>query len=442
MPHIVKSTILDAPTGAVWNVLRDFNGHDRWHPAVATSTIERAQSSDRIGCVRRFKLKDGSELREQLLALSDLEQTFSYCLLDTPISMFNYVAHVRLLPVTDGDRTFWHWEFVSRRGRPTRPRSPKWWASRSIRPASRRSAGISREPHEHGDKIMPVTVKTFATSGDAAAALSSERDARYLGGGTLVMRALNEGDLSVSTVVRATDRALTQIEFASSRITIGAGVTFARVLAERELAFLHPVAASIGGPAVRNMGTVGGNLFAPTPSAISRVALLALDATVAVQGGYGARDVPIEEFLAGRDRQQGALVLSRLLPASSRRGVSLSQDLAHQAERRVAGDARSPRSDQRRPHRRRAHLIWCDGGDAGSRQGGRTRDRRPRARCGKYRRRGRRRDRRHFARQRFVRQRLVSARGYRRPSAPPAHRSRNKKAIRKAHGQDRPAISS
>ena len=110
VPHIVKSTILDAPTGAVWNVLRDFNGHDRWHPAVATSTIERAQASDKIGCIRRFKLQDGSELREQLLALSDLEQTFSYCLLDTPIPMFNYVAHVRLLPVTDGDRTFWHWE--------------------------------------------------------------------------------------------------------------------------------------------------------------------------------------------------------------------------------------------------------------------------------------------------------------------------------------------
>ena len=46
MPHIVKSTILDAPTGTVWNVLRDFNGHDRWHPAVATSMIERAQASD------------------------------------------------------------------------------------------------------------------------------------------------------------------------------------------------------------------------------------------------------------------------------------------------------------------------------------------------------------------------------------------------------------
>jgi hypothetical protein len=110
VPHILKSTIIDAPTSVVWNVLRDFNGHDRWHPVVATSTIERAQASDKIGCVRRFRLKDGSELRELLLALSDLEQTFSYCLLDTPIPMFNYVAHVRLLPVTDGDRTFWHWE--------------------------------------------------------------------------------------------------------------------------------------------------------------------------------------------------------------------------------------------------------------------------------------------------------------------------------------------
>ncbi len=110
VPHIVKSTILDAPTARVWEALRDFNGHDRWHPAVATSQIERAHASDKIGCIRRFKLKDGSELREQLLALSDLEQTFSYCLLDTPIPMFNYVAHVRLLPVTDGDRTFWHWE--------------------------------------------------------------------------------------------------------------------------------------------------------------------------------------------------------------------------------------------------------------------------------------------------------------------------------------------
>ncbi len=110
MVKVVKSTVLDAPVEAVWNVLRDFNGHDRWHPIVTDSVIEKGQTSDRIGCVRRFHLADGSELREQLLTLSDADMAFSYCLLDTPVPLLNYVAHVRLAPVTDGDRTFWHWE--------------------------------------------------------------------------------------------------------------------------------------------------------------------------------------------------------------------------------------------------------------------------------------------------------------------------------------------
>ena len=157
---------------------------------------------------------------------------------------------------------------------------------------------------------MPVTVKTFASSGEAAAALASDRGARYLGGGTLVMRALNEGDVSIATVVRATDSGLTRLDISGARIVIGAGVTFARILAERDLAFLHAPARSIGGPAVRNMGTVGGNLFAPSPFGDFTVALLALDATVSVQGGLGARDMPIEEFLQSRDRQGGGLVLA------------------------------------------------------------------------------------------------------------------------------------
>jgi hypothetical protein len=110
MVKVVASTILAAPVEAVWEVIRDFNGHDRWHPAVADSAIERGQPSDKVGCVRRFHLADGSELREQLLTLSDIDMAFSYCLLDTPIPLLNYIAHVRLLPVTDDDHTFWRWE--------------------------------------------------------------------------------------------------------------------------------------------------------------------------------------------------------------------------------------------------------------------------------------------------------------------------------------------
>lgn len=110
MVKVVKSTVLPAPVEAVWDVLRDFNGHDRWHPIVRDSVIEKGWTSDRIGCVRRFHLQDGSELRELLLTLSDADMAFSYCLLDTPVPLLNYVAHVRLAPVTDGDMTFWHWE--------------------------------------------------------------------------------------------------------------------------------------------------------------------------------------------------------------------------------------------------------------------------------------------------------------------------------------------
>jgi hypothetical protein len=109
MVKIDKSTVVDAPVERVWAVLRDFNGHDQYHPAVRDSAIERGRPSDQVGCVRRFHLQDGSELRELLLTLSDADMAFSYCLLDTPVPLLNYVAHNRLVPVTDGDRTFWHW---------------------------------------------------------------------------------------------------------------------------------------------------------------------------------------------------------------------------------------------------------------------------------------------------------------------------------------------
>ncbi|WP_420392262.1 SRPBCC family protein [Acuticoccus sp.] len=107
---VLVSTVIDAPPEAVWEVVRDFNGHDAWTPAVTDSAMERGAPTDRVSGVRRFHLADGSELREQLLTLSDADMTLSYCLLDTPIPLFNYVAHVRLLPVTDGDMTFWQWQ--------------------------------------------------------------------------------------------------------------------------------------------------------------------------------------------------------------------------------------------------------------------------------------------------------------------------------------------
>jgi NADPH:quinone reductase len=109
MVRVRRSTVIDAPIDAVWGILRDFNGHERWHPAVAKSLIEDGRRADEIGCVRRFRLAQGGELREQLLRLSDHEHSFTYCILESPIALIDYVATVHLKPVTDGARTFWEW---------------------------------------------------------------------------------------------------------------------------------------------------------------------------------------------------------------------------------------------------------------------------------------------------------------------------------------------
>ena len=110
LQRVTRSTVIDAPIERVWAVLRDFNSHVEWHPVVAESFIEEGLPPDQVGCVRNFRLADGAELREQLLALSDRDYVSTYCILDSTIPLERYVATVRLKPVTDGNRTFWHWQ--------------------------------------------------------------------------------------------------------------------------------------------------------------------------------------------------------------------------------------------------------------------------------------------------------------------------------------------
>lgn len=155
---------------------------------------------------------------------------------------------------------------------------------------------------------MPVTVRTYASLGEAASALGSDREARFFGGGTLLMRAINEGNPPFRTLVRTTDSSLKEIRTAGTRVSVGAGVTMAEILQNRELDFLHPVARAVGGPAVRSMATIGGNLFAETPYGDLTAALLVLNATVGVHGGYAARELPLAELLAQRDRATPGVV--------------------------------------------------------------------------------------------------------------------------------------
>ena len=109
MIRVTRSAVIDAPIERVWAVLRDFNSHAAWHPAVAESTIEGGEPADQVGCIRNFSMRDGGRLREQLLALSDYEFSMTYNILESPMDLTGYIATLRLFPVTDGDGTFVEW---------------------------------------------------------------------------------------------------------------------------------------------------------------------------------------------------------------------------------------------------------------------------------------------------------------------------------------------
>ena len=110
LQRVIRSTIIDAPIERVWSVLRDFNSHDQWHDVVDASRIEGGRRSDQVGCIRSFTLKDGNAIREQLLTLSDPDHRSTYCIVEATVPLQRYVATVTLKKVTDGNRTFWHWE--------------------------------------------------------------------------------------------------------------------------------------------------------------------------------------------------------------------------------------------------------------------------------------------------------------------------------------------
>ena len=109
MTRVYRSSVIDAPIDKVWDRIRDFNALPSWHPAIADSQIEGGLASDQVGCIRSFNLKDGGNIREQLLTLSDAEHCCTYSILESPMPVENYVATLKLSEVTDGSRTFIEW---------------------------------------------------------------------------------------------------------------------------------------------------------------------------------------------------------------------------------------------------------------------------------------------------------------------------------------------
>jgi len=153
-----------------------------------------------------------------------------------------------------------------------------------------------------------LQIQSFEQFEQAAQAVGSNANTRYLGGGTLLMREVNEGTRQFDSLVTCVDSATREVVEEGDRVWIGASLTMADVLTDQKLSFLHEAAMSVGAPAIRNMATVGGNMFAPTPYGDFSVALLALAGEAVVVSASGSSNLSLEELFASRERGDRPMV--------------------------------------------------------------------------------------------------------------------------------------
>jgi CO/xanthine dehydrogenase FAD-binding subunit len=143
---------------------------------------------------------------------------------------------------------------------------------------------------------------------DALAAKAAHPEAVPIAGGTDVMVELNFARRRPAVLLDLTRvPELADWSLDGRAVRIGAGVTYARVLAElgRPLPGLAMAARTVGSPQIRNRGTVGGNLGSASPAGDCHPPLLAAGAEVELSSESGTRRIPVEAFFTGVKQHAG-----------------------------------------------------------------------------------------------------------------------------------------
>jgi carbon-monoxide dehydrogenase medium subunit len=123
-------------------------------------------------------------------------------------------------------------------------------------------------------------------------------------------------------------------------IRIGALTTHAELAASADLRndapALADAAAAVGDPAVRNRGTIGGNIAHADPASDLPTVLVALDARVVATGPKGERTIQADEFFTGimtTALAEDEILLAVHVPASGREQGSAYEKFSHPASR-------------------------------------------------------------------------------------------------------------
>lgn len=134
---------------------------------------------------------------------------------------------------------------------------------------------------------------------EAVKILSTEALTPYAGGTDLMIEpAENARYLFLNKIPE-----MKQIKEDENYIRIGATCTFTDILkSELAPAILKEAVAEIAAPAVRNLGTVGGNICNGSPKGDSALIFFATDAKLRLVSSKGERILPIAEFYVGRKK--------------------------------------------------------------------------------------------------------------------------------------------
>lgn len=110
MGYAYASGVVGAPVEDVWELVRRFDALPVWHPFVETCDMLDEASPTSVGAERTQRLANGGTARARLVRLDDADRSMTYEMLDGPWPVVNYVATIRVRPVTDDGTTFVEWD--------------------------------------------------------------------------------------------------------------------------------------------------------------------------------------------------------------------------------------------------------------------------------------------------------------------------------------------
>ena len=164
---------------------------------------------------------------------------------------------------------------------------------------------------------------------DAIALLQAHPAAHVIAGGSDVLIKMREGKLAGCELVSiyGLDELRGVTLAADGAIRIGSLTSFSHItkdpIIQAHINVLGEAVDMVGGPQIRNIGTIGGNTCNGVTSADSGSTLMAYDAVMEVEGPNGQRLIPIQEWYvsAGKVSLQPAEIQTAIrIPKASYEG--------------------------------------------------------------------------------------------------------------------------